>query len=264
MTRDATTGTFQRRGQDVVKKLTDTHPAGARFLAATHALGAEGMNDYLDTLRTAGVPLPPGLTVLNAAPLTVRHRWVPGPVLLEHATTDPDGFVDAVTEIAGWVRALAGTDARLDTNLTNFCRLGNRLVAIDVLPPLVPSTSPEPENLFDSLFHALCFHTPVTLDALVGYAARALLTTPTPGSGPHPRLARCLPPVHDGIDVFPASWFRARAVLALRALDGRADPACAHRLFAATSARLFRTMPETSRAALVHRIAPTVEGLLGP
>jgi hypothetical protein len=165
----------RRDGDDVIKVLHGQHPAGARFVAAAQNVGVTGMTTYLSTLRTAGVTLPPHLSVVSLRPLAVRHRWVTGPVLLDCASADPSRFIDAVIEIAQWVRVLDATDARLDTNLANFCLAEDRVVLLDVLPPLIPSVRPEQANLFEALFTALCFDSRVILDALIGYAARALL-----------------------------------------------------------------------------------------
>lgn len=166
-----------RDGEHVIKVLDVQHPAGARFVAAALGAGRAGMETYLATLRAAGVALPPDLEVVSTEPMAIRHRWVTGPVLLDHACVDPSRFVGAVAEIAGWVDALADTDARLDTNLANFCLADERTVLVDVLPPLIPSRRPEPSNLFEVLFTALCFDTAMIRDALIGYAARALLRT---------------------------------------------------------------------------------------
>jgi hypothetical protein len=253
-----------RDGDDVIKVLDGQHPAGARFVAAAQHVGVTGMNTYLSTLRAAGVTLPPGLSVESARPLAVRHRWVTGPVLLDHASVDPSRFVEAVTEIAGWVRALDATDARMDTNLANFCLAEDGVVLVDVLPPLIPSVRPEPSNLFDVLFAALCFDTRVILDALIGYAARALLRSDVcPTVDQREDLARQVPqeitqPVEAS---FPTSWFRARVGLALRALAGEAKPAGVHDFFALTSVRAFRDLSEAQRADRVRQVDQTVKEL---
>jgi hypothetical protein len=254
----------RRDGGDVIKVLDGQHPAGATFVAAAQSVGVNGMNAYLSTLRTAGVTLPPRLSVESAQPLAVRHRWVTGPVLLDHASVDPPRFVDAVIEIAQWVRALDATDARVDTNLANFCLADDRVVLIDVLPPLIPSARPEPSTLFEVLFDALCFDTTVILDALIGYAARALLHSDVGvAAGQRECLARQAPqevaaPVEAS---FPASWFRARVVLALRTLAREAEPASAHDFFALTSVRAFRDLPEAERAHRVQQVDQTVKEL---
>lgn len=226
----------RRDGDDVIKVLDGRHPAGAQFVAAAQTVGVTGMNIYLSTLRAAGVTLPPRLSVESAQPLAVRHRWVTGPVLLDYASVDPSRFVDAVIEVAQWVRALDATDARVDTNLANFCLTDDRVVLVDVLPPLIPSVRLEPSNLFDVLFSALRFDTTVILDALVGYAARALLRSDVSAvAGQREDLARQVPQeVAEPVEVFPASWFRARVVLALRALAREAEPASVHDFFALT------------------------------
>lgn len=264
MTGEGDFAAHRRDGEDVIKVLDGQHPAGARFVAAAQHVGVTGMNAYLATLRAAGVALPPGLSVESARPLAVRHRWVTGPVLLDHASAAPARFVDAVIEIAGWVRALDATVARVDTNLANFCLDDDRVVLVDVLPPLIPSVRPEPSNLFDVLFAALCFDTPVILDALIGYAARALLRSDASLAGHRGEdLARQVPqefgaPVETS---FPVSWFRARVMLAVRGLAGEAEPASVHDFFTLTSVRAFRDLSEAERADRIRHVDQTVKEL---
>jgi hypothetical protein len=254
----------RRDGDHVIKVLDGQHPPSARFVAVARRVGMTGMHAYLSTLRAAGVALPPDLSVVSARPLAVRHRWVTGPVLLDCASADPTRFVAAVVEVARWVRALDGTDARLDTNLANFCLADDRVVLVDVLPPLVPSTCPEPSNLFEMLFTALCFDTSVTLDALIGYAARALLHSSTSvAARQHDDLARHVSPnAAKPFDApFPASWFRARAMLALRALAGELASQIAGEFFALTSVRGFRDLPEEHRAHRIQQVGQTLNEL---
>jgi hypothetical protein len=254
----------RRDGDDVIKVLDGQHPEGARFVAAARSVGMTGMNTYLSSLREAGVTLPPDLSVVSAQPLAVRHRWVTGPVLLDCARADPSRFVDAVVEIARWVRALDGTDARLDTNLANFCLADDRVVLVDVLPPLIPSVRPEPSDLFEVLFTALCFDTTVTLDALIGYDARALLhSAARVAARQRDDLARQVPleTAEPSEAPFPVSWFRARVVLALRALLGEVVPAVVHKFFALTSVRAFQDLPESERAHRIRQVGQTVKEL---
>jgi hypothetical protein len=254
----------RRDGGDVIKVLDGQHPAGAHFVAAAQHVGVTGMNVYLSTLAAAGVALPPGLSVESVRPLAVRHRWVTGPVLLDHAGVDPSRFVDAVIEIAGWVRALDATDARVDTNLANFCLADCGVVLVDVLPPLIPSVRPAPSNLFDVLFAALCFDTTVILDALIGYAARALLRSDASPAGHRGEdLARQVPQEFAALveTSFPASWFRARVMLAVRGLAGEAEPASVHDFFALTSVRAFRDLSEAERADRIRHVDQAVKEL---
>lgn len=263
MTGQGAFATHRRDGDHVIKVLDVQHPAGTRFVAAALDAGTIGMDTYLSTLRAAGVALPPDLAVVSNAPLAVRHRWVTGPVLLDCASVNPPRFVGAVAEIAGWVHTLAATDARLDTNLANFCLTEGRVVLVDVLPPLIPSVRPEPSNLFEVLFAALCFDTAVIHDALIGYAARALLRSPA-GVSARQRgdLASQMPPAAgSGSASFPASWFRARVVLALRALAGEVSPPVVHEFFALTSVRVFRELPETGRAHRIQQAERTMKEL---
>ncbi|MGH3872275.1 MAG: hypothetical protein ACRDSR_12315 [Pseudonocardiaceae bacterium] len=252
-----------RDGDHVIKVLDAQHPAGARFVTAAQSVGKTGMDTYLSALRAAGVTLPPDLAVVSVEPLVVRHRWVTGPVLLDCASVDPRRFVGAVAEIAQWVNVVAATDARLDTNLANFCLADGQLVLVDVLPPLIPSISPVPANLFEVLFTALCFDTLVIHDALIGYAARALLRSTVGVTRHRDDLASLVrPAAAEPIGAsFPASWFRARAALALRALAGQLAPDVAHEFFALTSVRAFRELPEAHRARRIHLIDQAMKEL---
>lgn len=253
-----------RDGDHVIKVLDARHPAGTRFVTAAQAAGRTGMDTYLSTLRAAGVILPPELAVVSVEPLAVRHRWVSGPVLLDCASADPPRFVGAVTEITRWVNALAATDVRVDTNLANFCLAEGQVVLVDVLPPLIPSTGPEPANLFEVLFTALCFDTPLIHDALIGYAARALLQSAASVAAPQrddfARLVRPAGAESRGAS-FPASWFRARVTLALRALAGQLAPAVAHDFFALTSVRVFRQLTEARRSHRIQRVDQAMKEL---
>jgi hypothetical protein len=254
----------RRDGDDVIKTLDVQHPAGTHFVAAARDVGMTGMNSYLSTLRAAGVTLPASLAVESIRPLAVRHRWVTGPVLLDCAGVDPSRFVDAVIEIARWVRILDPTDARIDTNLANFCLIDDRIVLVDVLPPLIPSARPEPSNLFELLFDALCFDTMVILDALIGYGARALLHSGVcVSAGQREGLARQRPPgVAMPVEVsFAASWFRARVLLALRALAGDLEPGLVHDFFALTSVGKFRDLTESDRFDRVRQVDQAVTEL---
>jgi hypothetical protein len=103
----------RRDGDYVIKVLDVQHPAGTRFAAVAARAGRTGMDTYLSTLRAAGVTLPPDLALVSAEPLTIRHRWVTGPVLADCAGVDRLRFAGAVAEVARWVDALAATDARL-------------------------------------------------------------------------------------------------------------------------------------------------------
>lgn len=238
------------------KRLTTRHPAGARFVASIAGIGADGMRTYLDTLHAGGVRLPAELAVVAAKPLTVRHRWIPGPTLLDLAAHGPGQFVSGVAEVGTWIRALDSADARVDANLANFCLTRGRPVLIDVLPPLVPSRRPVPRGVFETLFDALCFDTPTVIDALAGYALRALVTT---GGA---RAARHLLPVvrdltHDlpAAEEFPAAWFRARRILATRAAEGRVPPERVREFFAATSVLRFRHLDEPARRLRIRQVA---------
>lgn len=239
--------THTRYGRDVIKQINPRHPAGSGFTAAMTRSGEAGLRCYLEALRSAQVRLPRDLAIIAASPLTIRHRWVVGPTLLEAARGDPKVFVTAVRQIATWTRALDGMDARMDTNLANFCLADNQPVLIDVLPPLMPSLRPEPENLFDELFAGLCFDTPVILDALLGYALRALLRANKPAARDLLPIAAELAGGSTNEACFPSSWFAARRALARRAAAGDEDPEVVHDFFARTSVLAFRQLNETAR-----------------
>lgn len=250
--------THDRHGDYVTKRLTGRHPAGECFVTAVTRVGAAGMRSYLDQLRLVPVRLPDDLHVVAAEPLTVQHRWVAGPNLLDTATTNPTAFTQAVEDIVGWVENLDHTDARIDTNLANFCLTDDGPVLVDVLPPLLPSLRPEATTLFDELFQALCFDTTVILNALVGYALRALLRTANPSAA-----QRLLPIVDQLPDPasheFPAMWYRGRRTLAVQAVHGQADPVLVHELFAMTSVLGFRQLDEPARQERIKHVAHDIK-----
>lgn len=247
--------THRREGSHVTKQATETHPAGSGFVAAMASTGHAGMRAYLHALRSTGVRLADDLRLVSTRPLAIRHRWMTGATLIDlTSTTSPTTFATAITEIAHWVRDLDDTDARIDTNLANFCLEAGRPVLIDVLPPLIPSLRPTPMTLFDELFAALCFDTPVILDALIGYALRQLLRIT-------PAAAQALLPLDAEFPAgqldagFPALWFRARRILAIRAANGEADVARAQDFFALTSVLGFKQLSESGRKERIDTVA---------
>lgn len=255
----------ERVGAHVIKRLVAPHPAGARFAAAMARGGATRLGRYLDALRSAGVRLADDMTVDPVEPLTVRHRWMESPVLLSAARTHPHEFVDAVETISSWVQALGSMDARVDTNLTNFCLTARGPVLVDVLPALVPSLRPAPCDLFDELLHSLCFDTSVILDALGGYALRALVAGDA-GPGPLARMAKAVEGfAADGAcATFPALWFRSRRSLAVRAATSEAPRATVIEFFELTSVLRFRDLDEASRRARILQVAERSEELSLP
>lgn len=253
-----------RDGEHVIKLAEVQHPANAQFLAVMVTGGTDSMDAYLAALRTAGVALPADLAVVSVSPLAVRHRWVTGPTLVDQARDDPGRFVDAITEIVNWLRRLDPADARIDTNLANFLITDGKVVLVDVLPPLIPSRNPEPVSLFEQMFSALCFDTAVILQATIGYATRAMLGAANRVTTNHiDILARQLRYEISGQreGSFPAAWFSARAELGLRALAGELPPAVVNEFFALTSVRVFRELPEASRARRVKRVAAVLSEL---
>lgn len=253
----------RRDGDQVIKLLDVPDPAAERVAAAAREGGRAGLQSYLDVLRAHDVALPPDLMVISENPLAVRHRWIEGPTLADLAVQHPQQFVAAVGRVARWVRATGSTDARIDTNLVNFCLTASGPVLVDVLPPLRPSCMPAPPyTLFETLFCALCFDTEVILDALIGYAARTLLRADPPPQARHAlaELGRLLhpSPATGRVGEFPAGWFRARVRLALGALDGEVPTSALHDFFAATSVLAFQQLDEVHREHRLHR----VEGLI--
>lgn len=255
---------LRREGEHVLKLLDVQHPAAMPLVTAAMATGKAGAEAYIGTLRAHGVRLPAELEVVSERPLAVRHRWVHGPCLPEVAGPAPATFVAAVAEIGQWVRALAATDARVDTNLSNFLLVDDKPVLVDVLPPLVPSRRPEPATLFEVHFDGLCFQTPVILYALVGYAARALI-----GSGARldssaaselVDVGHGLCPLVDDSEEgpLPDLWFRARAAIGLRALRGEVSAQDALAFFALTSVRVFRDLDEPRRRHRIDRVRAAI------
>jgi hypothetical protein len=119
-------------------------------------------------------------------------------------------------------------------------------------------------NLFDQLFSALCFDTAVILQATIGYATRAMLGAADRVTTSYiDVLARQLryeiPGQREGS--FPAIWFSARAELGLRALAGELPAAVVNDFFALTSVRVFRELPEASRARRVKQVAAVLNEL---
>jgi hypothetical protein len=172
-----------RKAGYVVKTLAPTLATDERLARAMLSRGRSGVDHYLSCLAAAGVRLPDELSVLDTGEsgAAVRHRWADGGLLADSVTDDSHGartFVEAVETIAGWVIRLDGMDARLDTNLANFCLHQDSVVALDVLPPLIPSLRPDPRDLYERLLFGLCFDSATTLAALVGYGAVRLLGHP--------------------------------------------------------------------------------------
>lgn len=253
-------------GDHVIKLLDMVNPACERVALAAPEAGWAGMQRYLDVLRAHDVALPPDLLVISEDPLAVRHRWIEGPTLADLAAQHPQHFIAAVAQVAQWVRALASTDARIDTNLANVCLTLDGPVLVDVLPPLRRSCMPPPPyTLFETLFCALCFDTEVILDALVGYAARALLRADPPPQARRAfaELGRALRPslATNPVDRFPAGWFAARARLALRSLDGEISTSALHDFFAATSVLAFRQLDEIHRERRLIRVDELITSL---
>lgn len=253
--------THTRVGDHVIKRLHSHHPAGARFLAAASGAGVLGLRSYLDTLRRAEVALPDELTVSDAQPLTIRHRWVPDPTLVTAVSSQTATFTSNVVQIGQWIERLADTDARLDANLANFCSTSGGPVLIDVLPPLIPSVRPEPRNLFEELFAALCFDTATTLDALAGYALRIILRAAGPAAAAN-LVHRTRDTVRRGrASTFPARWFDARRTLATRAAHGEVDTDLVHEFFAFTSVLRFRQLTERGRHAQIEYVEQRMQEL---
>ncbi|MCR6488353.1 hypothetical protein M8542_36535 [Amycolatopsis sp. OK19-0408] len=252
-----------RDGDTVHKQLA---PA-AVFAAFTDALCRDGLpaiTGYLATLRAAGVRLPDRLELVDGANtaegrparLGVRHRWIDGRLLPEIITTDPARAVTAIRTVLGWLTALENTDARIDTNLANFCLPDDGApVLIDLLPPLIPSARPAARTPFETLFDALCFDTTLTRAAMLGYAARALLQAGhTAAAANVLRLA----PATAGT-AFPAAWFGARLTLARAATEDRVPLQAMLQLFERTSVLALSRLRPGEQRRRVHDTQAAVE-----
>lgn len=218
---------------------------------------------YIDTVRAAGVRLPADLVAEPRRPLAVTHTWVEGPMLDRVATTCPETAVQPVRQIAHWMHALDGTDARIDTNLANFCLVDGIPVLIDVLPPLIVSQRTAPQNLFEELFDSLCFDTPVTLHALLGYTLTRLLAAGPDGRAAATALddltAQALSaPVAPGL---AGSWFRAKLLLATRCVAGEVDAIQLDAFSAAVSVRAFHKLAEPARHVHVRAVRDRIADL---
>jgi len=255
-----------RKAGYVVKTLAPTLATDERLARAMLSRGRSGVDHYLSCLAAAGVRLPDELSVLDTGEsgAAVRHRWADGGLLADSVTDDSHGartFVEAVETIAGWVIRLDGTDARLDTNLANFCLHQDSVVALDVLPPLIPSLRPDPRDLYERLLFGLCFDSATTLAALVGYGAVRLLGHPDlEARRRFADLAGTVWPIGHRVlaEPFPSWWFHARAVLGLRGVEGRVGAELVKRLFADTSMRGFQRLDERRRAARVRHVHDVV------
>lgn len=253
-----------RDGDHVVK--TMPRPGGDPYFARAAAAGLPAVLRYADALRDAGVPLPPDLTVTSGphGP-EVRHTWIRGPVLTEIPAGRAASLAASAEAIAGWIRALAATGARLDANLANFVLPdGGTLVCVDILPPLlVPLRPPEP-GPWEQLIGGLCYDTDIALCALAGYAARhLLLTAPGPGS---PGLAAGLLrlcPGHPRPRSLAARWFHSRLRAAGRAATGQMTAAQLGGLLAATSARALQAAPPGARADRAGSALSMIETAVG-
>lgn len=237
--------TQDRSGSTVRKHLDADHLTGRTLPEPVD------LHRYLDTVRAAGVRLPADLVAEPRRPLTVIHTWVEGPTLDLAATTHPETAVQPVRQIARWMRNLDGTDARIDTNLANFCLLDGAPVLIDVLPPLIVSRRQAPRSLFEELFDSLCFDTSVSLHALLGYTLTRMLAAGPAGRAAATALddltAQALSaPVTPGL---AGSWFRAKLLLATRCAAGEADAAQLDAFSAAVSVRAFHRLAEPARHA---------------
>lgn len=186
---------IQRRPDGRVRKLM-TGSASAPITQAGPLRGR--LREYAAILADAGVRLPADLSVSTAGIRpAVEHRWLAGTALPDLTGTDPDLFLTHLHQIATWVTALQPTPARLDTNLANYLHTPDSdLTCIDILPPLLVDLRPPSVTGWRELFGSLCYDTDITLCALSGYAARALLGGHGALPGAAGRLTLC-PGHHD-------------------------------------------------------------------
>ncbi|MFC7643555.1 hypothetical protein ACFQX6_24250 [Streptosporangium lutulentum] len=96
----------------------------------------------------------------------------------------------------------------------------------------------------------MCYDTDVTVCALVGYAARALLAVHGAGAIHADALAN-LCPGHDNPDRLPVHWFHSRQEAALAALRGEIPPRTVLEAFTATSVLRLRNTPPAARQARI-------------
>jgi hypothetical protein len=235
-----------RHRDDVVKT---ARPASTDPYFAAMPADAATVRRYVRVLEAAGVPLPGDLSVTDGASgAEVRYAWVPGPTLPELPGWRSAEFLAAVTSIAGWVRALVPSGARLDTNLANFVIPdGGYVTCIDILPPLLADHRPVEPGPWEQVIGGLCFDIDITLCALAGYAARHLLGVPgRPGSEAIAAALRICPG-HQQPASLAARWFHSRLEAMELAAAGHITAAEAQRLLAATSVRALQAAPAGAR-----------------
>jgi hypothetical protein len=243
--------TLARHLGDVVKT---ARPASTDPYFAAMPADAATVRRYAQMMEAAGVPLPGGLSVTDGASgAEVRYAWVLGPTLLELPGWRSAEFLAAVTSVAGWVRALEQSGARLDANLANFVIPdGGCVTCIDVLPPLLADHRPPEPGPWEQVIGGLCFDTDITLCALAGYAARHLLSGPgRAGVGAIAAALRTCPghqqPGHQRPARLAARWFHSRLEAVELAAAGHVTAAEAQRLLAATSVRALQAAPAGAR-----------------
>lgn len=222
------------------------------------------LHRYIRHLGDAGVWLPDDLRiVVRSLRPAVQHRWIPGVPAADLAAMAPDAFLSAVGQIAAWATALKATPARLDANLANFIATSDGLVCIDVLPPLLADLRPAETNDWERLFGALCYDTDITLCALAGYAARALLAAATvlPPAQVDELAGIC--PGHPDRGTLPVRWFHARLDLAVAALHQRLPAQTALRAFALSSVLRLRNTPASGRQAHIDAALTFLRSLAG-
>ncbi|WP_326635352.1 hypothetical protein OG884_20950 [Streptosporangium sp. NBC_01755] len=256
---------LQRLGDgQVLKLMSASRSTPIRWLTADD-VQALHVGRYIEELRTVGVQLPADVRIVKSGRRpAVQHLWIPGTPLPDLAAHHPVLFTSAVRQIAAWVAALDSSGARLDTNLANFViNPDDGLVCIDVLPPLLTDLRPPEHDDWQRLFGGLCYDTDITMCALAGYAARALLAAHGTGVADHiPDLAG-LCPGHTHPDRLPVHWFHLRQKAAVVALCGEIPPRTALKVFTATSVLRLRNTPTAARQARIdaglaamHRLDP--------
>lgn len=250
----------RRRGGGVLKLMSGS--GSIPISQWDEASSTAHLHRYIRHLREAGVRLPGDLRVVAGARLAVQHRWVAGAAAVDLAATDPGAFLTAVGEIKDWALALKTTPARLDTNLANFIATSDGLVCIDVLPPLLANLRPTETGDWERLFGALCYDTDITLCALAGYAARALLAaTAVLPAGQIEELAGICPG-HPRADALPVRWFHTRLEAAVAALRRQLPAQSALRAFALSSVLRLRNTPAPGRQIHIDTALTFLESLI--
>jgi hypothetical protein len=242
---------LQRLGDGQVLKLMSASRSTPIHRLTPDDVQSLHVGHYIEELRAVGVQLPADVRIVKSGRRpAVQHRWISGTPLPDLAATHPVLFTSAVRQIAAWAKDLDSSRARLDTNLANFViNPDEGLVCIDVLPPLLTDLRPPEYDDWQRLLGGLCYDTDVTVCALAGYAARALLAAHGADAVDHVSDLAGLCPGHTHPDRLSVRWFHIRQAAALAALRGEIPPRSVLEVFTATSVLRLRNTPPATRQA---------------